>query len=175
MKPSRRREPIQINDYGTDRLRHHHKIKFELVSARSGQAMRTRVVDQTEIDRLYNEGILTQDEHSTAEKVRLDLWLIGTYGRPSSGMDMLASWGTEKMADGTADAMSRLHAAIRMLDREAGTKARRLFMSVLVDNRRVYPLDVPAIRACLAALLPLVERPRVPSLARLAKLALARG
>jgi hypothetical protein len=141
-------------------LRHHHKLKFELVSARSGQAMRVRVIDQTEIDRLYHEGVLSQIEHSTAEKFRRDLWLIGVYGRQTSevgGRVLTREIGA--IAKAASEAMARLHVAIRVLDREVGERARRQFTAVMVDNRRVF--DVPTIRACLAALLPLVEGRRV--------------
>lgn len=170
MAATARRREVVPTDYGTDRLRHHHKIKFELVSARSGHAMRVRVLDQNEIDRLYNDGQLTQIEHGTAERFRLDLWLIGTYGKPSSDVGgHVSARDIGAVATAASDAMGRLNAAMRLLDREAGERARRLFTGVMVDNRRVRVQDVPAIKACLAALLPMVEIGSRFSLKRMAR------
>ena len=169
MAATARRREIAVNDYGCDRLRLHHRTKFELVSARTGNAVRLRVLDQNEIDRLLHDGVLTQIEHGTAERFRLDLWLIGTYGKPSSDVGgHVSAREIGAIATAASDAMGRLNVAMKMLDREAGERARRLFTGVMVDNRRVRDQDVPAIKACLAALLPMVEVNRF-SLKRMAR------
>jgi hypothetical protein len=123
--------------------------------------MRTRVLDQTEVDRLHHEGRLTQAEHAIAERLRRDLWQIRVYGRMTSDVEPRPTGGeTAPISRVQAEAMVRVNEAIRRLDREAGERARRLFINVMVDNRRVAPAEVAVVKQCLRALAEDWTRPR---------------
>jgi hypothetical protein len=99
-------------DYGSDDLARHHVVKPELTGR--GHAVRTRVKDGCELDRLAMKGWINPYQHSAGASLSRDLHGARLLGVKTTSFGQSISGGTPGEAQNTA--LDRVGDAIRKLD-----------------------------------------------------------
>lgn len=133
------------SDYGTAELAKRHRTRVEFTG--KGYAVRVRVLDGCEIDRLLHTGRLTQIEHNLAEKFMglahrggLIALKATQLGLPGGG-----NKDPQPISQHKAMAQRRMNRIINWLDRKVGREARSLLWNVVVEDYRVESLGSLAL------------------------------
>jgi len=125
----------------------HHRIKPELTGR--GHAVRLRVQDSSELDRLFLHGRIDEFQHSAGEQFARDLHRAKMLGMATTNFARTCGGGS--MTDAQADALGRVSDAIRYVDHEVGVAVREVTLNAclsLCETDRIEEL-----RAGLTALL----------------------
>jgi hypothetical protein len=138
-------------DLGSARLAHQRKLRLELTGR--GHAVRARVVDGCELDRLRALERITSDQHSAGDTLARALHRAGMLGTATSTLIRVARTSASGR-DSHTDALAQVSSAITYLDWHVGTDARAALLAVLLEDARPRTraaLDL--VRAALDALL----------------------
>jgi hypothetical protein len=115
----------------------------EPVSAAAGAKTRIRRLDASEIDRLYLNGHLTQDQHCTLQSFVEDLYEAGLVFCPKAGLIQSGTSGhAQFIADHSFRRVKRVSAQMDILARGLNDPARMIVMAALTDDRKVSPKNV---------------------------------
>lgn len=148
-------------DVGTAEIHKRRKVSLELTGR--GHAVRARVSDTSELDRLYSLNLISQDQHSAGETLARHLLRARMLGISVSRLSRTSA--APDISTSQADALAAVGDAIHWLDHDAGTAARQAVISLLMDDAR--PTTAEALRLVrhgldsLLALRP--ERTRAPT------------
>lgn len=124
-------------DTGTPEGMKHKKMVAVPAPGRPGN-IHLRVVDQIELDRLFDRGAITQDEWSTGDQVYRLLYKAGMLGASKSTLNVSGNSGDpQHISEKKSDAIMMLGQLIDHLDRSCGTATRRLFIDMLMLDRPV--------------------------------------
>lgn len=148
-------------DYGSDNLARHHVVKPELTGR--GHAVRTRVKDGCELDRLAMKGWINPYQHSAGASLSRDLHGARLLGVKTTSFGQSISGGTP--GDAQATAMDRVGDAIRKLDWTVGEPIRLLTVNACLSLVELSALDdLLAVRQGLDALVHHYDRRPAPLL-----------
>lgn len=124
-------------DTGNPEGMKHKKMVAVPAPGRPGK-IHLRVVDQIELDRLLDRGIITQDEWSTGDQVYRLMYKAGMLGASKSTLNVSGSSGDpQHLSEKKSDAMSLIAELIAHLDKMCGVDARRFFINMLVLDAQV--------------------------------------
>lgn len=126
----------------------HHRIKPELTGR--GHAVRLRVQDGSELDRLFLRGRIDEFQHSAGEQFSRDLHRAKLLGMATTNFAR-ATGGGGSLTDAQADALGRVGDAIRWLDHEVGASVRSVTLDACLSLRETDRIE--ELRAGLTALL----------------------
>lgn len=134
-----------------------------------GHAVRARVVDSCEIDRLYERDLIDDDQHSAAERLAHLCRRARIGGCPTARWVRSAGRGSD-IPTTEAEALAAVSSALAAVEEIAGPAARAAVLSVVVDDVRADRQGLQLLRVGLEALAvhlgPGRMRAPVPSLAR---------
>lgn len=148
------------SDYGTDEIARHHVVRPELTGR--GHAIRSRVKDGCELDRLAMRGLISPDQHSAGASFARDLHGARLLGVKTTTFGQVT--GSSAPGDTQATAMDRVGDAIRLLDRIVGQTTRALTVDVCLSRCELRGEAVLAAKQGLDALLHHYDRRHVPVL-----------
>jgi hypothetical protein len=152
---------VERSDYGTSDARHHNTIEPELTG--HGHAVRMRVRDGTELDRLHRAGLIDADQHAAGCALARDLHGARMLGLKTTAYDRQGGAGAGGLSDGQATALERVGDAVRYMDGAAGAEARTLTVNVCLGTVRLdQPAAILAARCGLDALLAFGDRRHSP-------------
>lgn len=142
-------------DYGTAEVARHHIVRPELTGR--GHAIRSRVKDGCELDRLALKGLINPFQHSAGSSFSRDLHGARMLGLKTTSFGQAVSGGTPGEAQTTA--MDRVGDAIRRLDHVAGPAVRALTVDACLSLVELANAeDLAAVRQGLDALLSHYDR-----------------
>ena len=126
----------------------HHRIKPELTGR--GHAVRLRVQDGSELDRLFLRGIIDEFQHSAGEQFSRDLHRAKMLGMATTNFARNGGGGGS-ITDAQADALGRVGDAIRYIEHEVGPSVRMVTLNACLSL--CVTAQVEELRAGLTALL----------------------
>lgn len=138
--PDPKTAPREVTDTGTPEIARRHTVRLELTGR--GHAVRARVTDSSEIDRLYALSLITQDQHSAGETLARHLHRAHMLGLSVSRLSRTTA--APDISASQSDALAAVGDAIAWLDHHAGQAARQAVVSLLIDDAR--PVGAPALR-----------------------------
>ncbi len=141
------RAPTAPTDLGTPDLARRRTLRLELTGR--GHAVRARVTDTCELDRLRSLERITSDQHSAGDTLTRQLHRAGMLGMATSRFTR-ASRGSD-ISNSTSDSLALVGDAIAWMDHIAGPSARSALLDVLLLDARTHDLEM--IRSALDALL----------------------
>lgn len=115
-----------------------------------GHAVRLRVQDGSELDRLFLKGIIDEFQHSAGEQFSRDLHRAKMLGMATTNFARNGSGGGS-ITDAQADALGRVGDAIRYIEHEVGPSVRMVTLNACLSL--CVTVQVEELRAGLAALL----------------------
>ena len=148
-------------DYGHNDRKLHGVVKPELTGR--GHAVRMRVKDGNELDRLAMKGLINPYQHSAGTSLSRDLHGARLLGVKTTSFGQSISGGTPGEAHATA--MDRVGDAIRHLDHSVGVAARAVTVNVCLSLIALSdPEALAAARQGLDALVSHYDRRHSPVL-----------
>jgi hypothetical protein len=146
----------QPADYGTNELSKRHSLKPELTGR--GHAVRMRVSDQIELDRLLLKGHIDRMEHSAGGSFCQDLHRAGMMGMKTVNYSPTTRGAGGDMSQAHADAVCRVGYARDTLNKEAGHRAQELTLNACLSIVRVTALhDITLLKHGLSVLLSIYQ------------------
>lgn len=146
---------MEKNDYGTPEIHRRQIVKPELTGL--GHAVRMRVQDANELDRLALKGLITSIQHSAGDSLSRDLHKAKLLGMATINFSGEGRGGGGHLTDAHADAFARVGDAIRYVDWAAGVAVRSLTVNVCLSLSRIEASQVQEIQAGLEALVQFYE------------------
>lgn len=122
-------------DYGSTDRHRHDVVRPELTG--HGHAVRMRVKDGCEIDRLQLRGLINPFQHSAAASFARDLHAARLLGVATVNLGGTGGGQGGSITDGQADALIKVGDAIRVLDRLVGQSVRVLTVDLCLSLVRV--------------------------------------
>jgi hypothetical protein len=155
------RTQAERTDHGARDLHRHHTVEPELTGR--GHAVRMRVRDGNELDRLHRAGLLDAQQHSAGVSFARDLHGARMLGLKTTNYDRQGGAGLGGLSDNQATALERVGDAVRHIDRTAGTGARAWTINLCLGTVRLdQPAAILAARDGLDALLAHYDRRHSP-------------
>jgi hypothetical protein len=115
-------------DLGTSEIHKRHRVMIE-----GGQMPRARVMDQTVVDRMLMEGLLTLQQHQAAEYLMNQASRAGLYTKSVNYKDMNS--GGERVSDALANEdLMRYGRTLRLVERRYGAYHKYLVEEVVIHN-----------------------------------------
>jgi hypothetical protein len=149
-------------DYGTHEIHKRKTVQPELTGR--GHAVRMRVQDGTELDRLRLKGLITSLQHSAGQSLERDLHRAKLLGMATVNFSSNGGGGGGHITDAHADAFGRVNDAIRHMDYVAGVAVRTLTVDVCLSLVTLRTADaLTDARVGLSALLSFYEPKSLPS------------
>lgn len=118
-------------DYGTDQIHKHQVVRPELTGR--GHAIRMRVKDGTELDRLHMKGLINPFQHSAGQSFSRDLHRARLLGQATVNFTGNGGGG-QSITDAQADALGRVSDVLRRLDRVVGVGVRALTVNLCLSR-----------------------------------------
>lgn len=135
-------------DTGPAERARHGTVKLELTGR--GHAVRARVTDSCEIDRLYERDLIDDDQHSAAERLANLCRVARIGGCPTARW--LRSARSSDIPTSQAEALASVGAALAAVEETAGAASRAAVLAVVVDDVRVERRGLDVLRPGLDAL-----------------------
>lgn len=140
----------QPSDYGTADIARHQIVRPELTG--HGHAVRSRVKDGCELDRLALKGVINALQHSAGSSFARDLHGARLLGMKTTHFGQTGGGTTQTGTEATA--LDRVGDAIRQLDHTVGSATRRVTVDVCLSLGQVIGAEaVQTLRAGLDELL----------------------
>lgn len=139
--------PTALTDTGTPELARRRTLRLELTGR--GHAVRARVTDTCELDRLRALERITSEQHSAGDTLARNLHRAGMLGMATSRF-LRAARGSD-ISHSTSDSLAMVGDAIAWIDHIAGPAARSALLDVLLLDARTR--DLALVRSALDALL----------------------
>lgn len=160
MPRTRATSTAAVTDTGTPEIARRRSIRLELTGR--GHAVRARVTDSSELDRLYALALITQDQHSAGETLARHLHRARMLGVSVSRLSRTSA--SPDISTSQSDALAAVGDAIDWITHHAGEAARQAVTSLLIDDARPTTADaLHLVRLGLDSLLALrPERSRAP-------------
>jgi hypothetical protein len=139
---------MTASDLGTPERAKRSKLKPELTG--KGYAVRMRVTDGCEIDRLLMAGRITDLEHSTCGALLRDMHDAKLLGCKTAKFEVFIG-DKRQAADMQATALQKVIGAMRSIERAHGIPARMMMLAVLLEDRAVRQGSEDMLRNAIAA------------------------
>jgi hypothetical protein len=124
-------------DTGTPEGAKHKKMVAVPAPGRPGK-IHVRVVDQTELDRLLDRGVISLEEWSSGDQVYRLMYKAGMLGSSKSTLNISGSSGDPQfISEKKSDSLMMVGELIAHLDRKCGKVSRQLFVDMLVLDRPI--------------------------------------
>lgn len=140
-------------DYGTDERHQHGVVKPELTG--KGHAVRMRVRDNCELDRLLYASRITPDEWSAGDSFARKLHAAKMLGVPVMNFNRVGGGGG--ISDRQANALIEVTDTITWIDGSVGELARRMVVGVCLSEVRVEDDGLDTLRQGLRSLVDLAD------------------
>lgn len=125
----------------------------EVTSPLAGAKTRIRMLDVTEIDRLFMSGHLTVDQHTTLERFSHDLYEAGMVFCPKAGFIPSSSRGNAQfIADRAAMRIKRINHHIQILSDSLSQTEKSIVLDALTNDRRLRPSEAKLMSIAANAL-----------------------
>lgn len=138
----RERQQVVI-DQGPPERRQHNKI---VVEQGADNRARLRILDQTEIDRLLLQRLISLDQHTAGEHLYRDIIASGYFPACKWAMDSNIRGDTQSLSDNRSNAVLKIGLARTWLLARAGRRITEYLFGVILGERRVTPPQVPVLR-----------------------------
>jgi hypothetical protein len=135
-------------DYGTNERHQHGVVKPELTG--KGHAVRMRVRDSCELDRLFHASVITPDEWSAGDGFARRLHAARMMGVPVMNFNRVGGGGF--ISDRQANALIDVTDTITWIDGSVGERARRMVVGVCLSEVRVEEDALDLLRRGLRSL-----------------------
>lgn len=138
-----------LSDLGTPERAKRNRLKAELTG--KGYAVRMRVVDGSELDKLLYSGKLSDLEHSACTAFACDCHAARLLGVKTARFEV-ESVQTRTVPERIAYAFRKVNEAIRAMDTAVGVRPRQMFVALVLEDRAIPEEKMPQLKAAITAL-----------------------
>lgn len=132
-----------VFDQGPDERRTHNKVVIE---QGANMRARLRIVDQTEIDRLLHQRLISLDQHTAGEHLFRDVTSAGYIPACKWAMDSNIRGAVQSISDQRSTAMLKIGLGRAWLMAKAGRRITEYLFGVVLGERKVPDPQVPVVR-----------------------------
>lgn len=119
-------------DLGTTELAHRHSVRPE----RSAGAVRLRVLDGNNIDKLLWMDALTPDEHSTLVGFQVDLHRASLLGLRAATLEAKVSGASHNLSNIEADHRLKCNQCLEFLQKNYGRQVMNIILDLCLDDKK---------------------------------------